>query len=96
MLNDSDVQVRILKHIARQEWTDPEQPAPASLTQKAIAGGVGYTKAWVSEQLRMMMKEGLVKKRMWRIRGGKRRVMVYLLTDKGRIIANLMITNVMK
>jgi DNA-binding PadR family transcriptional regulator len=44
----------------------------------------------------MMMKEGLVKKRMWRIRGGKRRVMVYLLTDKGRIIANLMITNVMK
>ena len=61
-----------------------DRPAPQECTQGGLSEATGASQTYLAQQLYILQLEGMVEGRTCRIRGGKRRVMAYRLTEKGR------------
>jgi DNA-binding MarR family transcriptional regulator len=74
---------RILLHLLRHGRID-EAYAPGECTQKGIARSLGANKTYVCSQLSLLEAEGLIERSTCRVRGERRKVGAYSLTEKGR------------
>lgn len=75
---------RILLHLFDFAKYADATEVPSELTPAGFADRVGVDRRHVAQSVRPLVREGLVRERTARVKGGTRRRKVYVLTDEGR------------
>ena len=73
--------IEILDYI---ETHEPPADAPYGISQRELAGALGYHPCSMSRPLADLLEEGKLNTRRGNVRGGARKQLVYNLTDPGR------------
>ncbi|MCJ2531952.1 MAG: hypothetical protein LN413_06605, partial [Candidatus Thermoplasmatota archaeon] len=87
---------RIQLHLFDYQGFQEEYEAPVEVTQEGIARAVGINIHHVTQYVRPLLGEELLRERMSHIQRGKRRRKVYFLTPRGRNQAASLRTTLLK
>ena len=78
---------RILIHLSDYAKYSEAVEVPAEMGQETLAQAAGIYLQHVRQFLDPLMKEGLVRERTAHVKGHRRRLKVYNLTESGRLVA---------
>jgi len=85
---------RILLHLLKNQGTRTISQPEFTLSQNGIAEAVGSHRSYIPRPIRDLVDKGLIKEKVGRIKGGKRKQKYYLLTDEGRKHAKKMLRDI--